>query len=67
MSPVQDEAREQGYRTWARGLTTHGATVAEFDLGDDGLTAPDGGRPPPAGGRGKTPKSRGRGWGRGRM
>ena len=66
-SQVQNEARVQSYRTRARGLTTRGGPVAEDDYGDDGATAPDGGRPPPAGGKGKKPKGRGRGGGRGKM
>ena len=64
---VQNRARVPSHRTRRRGLTTRGGGAAEDDHGADGPTAPDGGRPPPATGKGKKPRGRGRGGGRGKM
>ena len=64
---VQDGARVQGCRTRARGSTTRSGGSADNDIGDDGPAAPDGGRLPPAAGKGKKPRGRGRGGGCGKM
>lgn len=65
-SQVQNEVRVQSYRTRARGLTNRNGPP--FDDGeDDGApTAADGGRPTPPG-KGKKPRGKGRGGGRGKL
>ena len=66
-SQVPNEARVQSCSSHALGPTTRGDGVADNDIGDDGPTAPHGGRLPPAAGKGMKPRGRGRGGGRGKM
>ena len=66
-SQVLSDARVESCHGEACGVSTRDGVVADNDLGDYGPTAPDGGRLPAAAGKGKKPRGRNRGGGRGKM